>query len=62
MRNLPLKSKGCQFVHVAGIIQYPWSLIFNIPARNVLPLRRIELIDATDKSHGICWMGKSVQS
>jgi hypothetical protein len=44
MRNLPLKSKCCQFVHIAGISNIP-GLVYSIyQHETLLPLRRIELI------------------
>ena len=39
--------KGLSICSCRRYIQYPWSRIFNIPAGNVLPLRRIELNDAS---------------
>src|SRR4030095_10443186 len=42
--------KGLSICSCRRYIQYPWSRIFNIPARNVLPLRRIELNDASVQS------------
>jgi hypothetical protein len=53
MRNLPLKSKGYQFVHVAGISNIP-GLVYSIYQHGPhFILRRIELNDATVASSRI---------